>query len=137
VSIIDRTRFENEPKGVGFIGAVQLGSRLAKVHVRSSGETEKAWNHAELILAYLQGQMNCVEEAVRDLLLRLDGFSEDTPKGRRKIERLLSQVSESNIICVIQDDRAFVYLDQPRLTDHFIELQFRSGAKLVSATIAG
>jgi hypothetical protein len=135
--LIDRNRFEIEPDRGGFVGTVQLGGRSAKVHINDSAELEKAWHHAELILAYLQNQMNCVEESVRELLLRLEGFSEESPKGRRKIVRLLSKVNESDLTCEIHEERAKVYLDEPRLTDHIIELHFRSGAKLVLATISG
>ncbi len=136
--IVDRSKFSREPDHDGFASTVQLGGRNANVSVRSStGNIEQAWNQAELVLTFLRDQMPSVEEAVRDLFSRIGTPNEDTPKGRRKIERMLGELRESGMTCRIYDDGAAVYFDTPRMTDHIIELQFTRGGKLALATIAG
>jgi hypothetical protein len=137
MSIVDRAKFSPEPEHGGFTGSVQLNGRTASVIVRSStGNVEQAWTNAERVLTCLRDQMSSVEDAVRDLISRLGTPSEETPKGRRKFERLLGRLSESDMTCHIYEDTASVYFDAPRMTDHVIEVQF-AGGKLASATIAG
>src|SRR4051812_5581867 len=103
----------------------------------STGKLDETWANAERVLTCLRDQMSSVEDAVRDLISRLGTPSEETPKGRRKIERLLGQLSESDMTCHIYEDTASVYFDAPRMTDHVIEVQFAAGGKLASASIAG
>jgi hypothetical protein len=126
--IVDRAEFSPQPEHEGFSGSVQLNGRSASVTIRSlTGNVERAWANAERVLTCLRDQMSCVEDAVRGLVSRLGTPSEDTPRGRREIERLLGQLSESDMTCRIYDDTASVYFDAPRMTDHVIEVQFTGG----------
>jgi hypothetical protein len=136
--IVDRTTFSPEPERGGFTGLVQLNGRSAKVIVRSTtGSIEQSWANAEHVLTCLREQMSLVEDAVRGLISRLGTPSEDTPKGRRKIEQLLGQLSQSDMTCQIYEETASVFFDAPRLSDHVIRVQFAAGGKVASATIAG
>ena len=136
--IVTRTNFASDPTHGGFTGSVQLDSRTATVAVRPSpGSIDAAWDNAERVLTFLRDQMPLIEQAVRDLFSRLGSPSEDTPAGRRKIERMLGRLRECDMTCRIHDDAASVYFDAPRLTDHVIEVQFTKGGKLASATVAG
>jgi hypothetical protein len=143
---VDRTKFSPEPKHGGFTGLVQLSGRSAGVTVRSTtGNVEQAWVNAERVLTCLRDQMSSVEAAVRDLFSRLATPDEDTPKGRRKMERalgnmerMLVELGESDVTCLIYDDSASVFFNAPRMEGgHVIEVRFARGCKLILATIAG
>jgi hypothetical protein len=87
-------------------------------------------------LVILRDDMATVERAVRELFSRLSTLDEDTPRTRRKVERMLGQLAASDVTCSFTDSGATVYFDKPRLTDHLIELQF-IGRKLAYATLEG
>lgn len=136
--IVDPTKFTPDLAQGGFVGSVRIDARNAVVFVRSPhGNIEAAWDNAERVLSCLCDEMPSVEQAVRELFSRLGRPNEDTPGGRRRIERLLGRLAESDVTCTIYDDKASVYFDAPRLTDHCIEVQFGQGGTLALATLAG
>ena len=86
-------------------------------------------------MGVLRDGMAAVEEAVRELFSELSTLDEDTPRMRRKIERMLGELAASDVTCRVTDSGAEVYFDKPRLTDHLIELRF-IGCRLAYATLA-
>jgi|HubBroStandDraft_1064217.scaffolds.fasta_scaffold204935_2 hypothetical protein len=137
--IIDRTKFTADPKGDGLIGLVPFDGRTAAVSISFSTERSAvAWDTAERILTVLRDDMSLVEQVVRDLMSRLGTANENTPDGRRKMERMLSRLARSDMTCNITASGAgSVYFREPRFTGHCIGLQFHEGGKLALATLAG
>lgn len=136
--IIDRTTFTSEPNG-GFTGSVQFDTRTVEVTIRpTADETDLCWENAEVILTHLRDEMPSIENRVSELFSRLGLPRQDTPKGWRKIGRMLRCLRESDMTCLVYaDGAATVYFDGPRLTDHIVEVTFTKGGKLSQATIAG
>ena len=135
---IDRAQFKPDTENNALVGSIQLDGRIAQIRLKSpTGELQTAWDNLDCVVTCLREQMPLIETAVREMLSGLGRLDEDTPAGRRKIERLLGQLASSNVSCLIYEHSASVFFDTPRLTGHCIEVQLGSAGKIVCATIAG